>query len=402
MAKHPYRFPLLVMAFLFFMFGFITVMNNSSIEFLQQAFGLNEVQKQLPNTFFYGAYVSSIPVGFVIKRIGYKNTIFVGLSLIAIGFFASVSGLAYGYAGFLSTLSIFAIGVVAIQVSTAPYVLALGSPETSASRLTFANAMNSVATVLAPIFVSHLFITPQLAVGETLAPAAIQNVLRWPYYGIGLAVLGVLLILFFLKLPAIHSQQVEAAKRQGSYKASAFHYKHVWLGSLAIFFYLGAEIGIPSFFGDFVAYKQVEIQGTSTDMLTLYWGGLLVGRLLGMVALQRIKPGHVLLFSCVSASIMLMLAMASQGNFALWLYLGTGLFHSIMFPVVNSLALKDLGPHADVASGVINTSVLGAALLLPLMGGVQGITGTVTSALAFLFVYYAYIAFFGIRGARYR
>ena len=141
-TKNKYLFPLIVMASLFFLFGFITTMNNSTIEFLKGAFGLNDVQKQLTNTFFYGAYALSIPVGFLINRIGYRFSIFTGLALIALGFFACIPGVGFGFYGFLSAVSIFAIGVVILQVAAAPYVVALGPKESSASRLTLSNALN--------------------------------------------------------------------------------------------------------------------------------------------------------------------------------------------------------------------------------------------------------------------
>ncbi|MDA3854593.1 MAG: MFS transporter, partial [Bacteroidales bacterium] len=187
MSKNTFLFPLVVMASLFFLFGFITTMNNSTIDFLKNAFGLDDVQKQLPNTFFYGAYALSIPIGFLIKRIGYRFSIFTGLGLIALGFFAIVPGVAQGYYGFLTTISIFAIGVVVLQVAAAPYVVALGPKESSASRLTLTNALNSVATVIAPIFVSILMVTPKLEPGQVLENSAIKDIVSGPFIGIGIA-----------------------------------------------------------------------------------------------------------------------------------------------------------------------------------------------------------------------
>jgi MFS transporter, FHS family, L-fucose permease len=180
-SNNKYLFPLIVMASLFFLFGFITTMNNSTIEFLKNAFGLDEVQKQLPNTFFYGAYVLSIPVGLLLMRIGYKNGVLLGLALIALGFFLCIPGVGMGYYGFLSTVSVFAIGVVILQVVAGPYVNALGSPETAASRLTLTNALNSVATVIAPIFVSFLLVTPKIEAGAKLENSVIQKIVQGPF-----------------------------------------------------------------------------------------------------------------------------------------------------------------------------------------------------------------------------
>ncbi len=401
MSKNKYLFPLIVMASLFFLFGFITTMNNSTIEFLKSAFGLDDVQKQLPNTFFYGAYVLSVPVGFLIKKIGYRFSIFSGLGLIALGFFACIPGVGFGYYGFLSAVSIFAIGVVILQVAAAPYVVALGPAESSASRLTLTNALNSVATVIAPIFVSVLLVTPQLGEGEVLSNSAIQDIVKNPFMGIGIATAVILVIMFFLKLPNINQEEDEKAKT-GNYKSSAFKYPHVWLGSLAIFVYMGIEIGIPSFFADFAAQKGAAIETSTTDMLKFYWGGLMVGRLLGIFVLKKFKPSLILSICALGGAAMLAGSIVLSGNIAMWLFLGTGLFHSIMWPVIYSLALEDLGPHSDVASGIIATSVIGAAILTPIMGGIQTVTGTAIAAVSCLFVYYLYLIFFATKGSKIR
>ncbi len=403
MSKNKYLFPLIVMASLFFLFGFITTMNNSTIEFLKSAFGLNDVQKQLPNTFFYGAYVLSVPVGFLIKRIGYRFSIFSGLGMIALGFFACIPGVGFGYYGFLSAVSIFAIGVVILQVAAAPYVVALGPAESSASRLTLTNALNSVATVIAPIFVSVLLVTPELGEGEVLSNSAIQGIVKNPFIGIGVVTVAILVIMLFLKLPNIKEEQAAAEKSsEVKHKSSAFKYPHVWLGSLGIFVYMGIEIAIPSFFADFANSKGAVIATSTTDMLKFYWGGLMVGRLLGIFVLQKYKPTTILTLCSLGGAVMLMASFMLTGNVSMWMFLGTGLFHSIMWPVIYSLALEDLGPHADVASGVIATSVIGAAMLMPIMGGIQTITGSVVVAVSLMFVYYLYLVFFALKGSKIR
>ncbi len=389
------------MATLFFMFGFITTMNNSTIAFFKDAFGLNDVQKQFLNTFFYGTYALSIPVGFLINKIGYRFSIFTGLGLIALGFFASIPGVAFGYYGFLSAVSIFAVGVVILQVAAAPYVVALGPKESSASRLTLTNALNSVATVIAPIFVSLLLVVPELGEGETLENSIIQGIVKWPYISIGLITVAILVIMFFLKLPNIkEEQEKEEANSNVKHKSNAFKYTHVWLGSLAIFVYMGIEIGIPSFFEDFAANKGIT-GINSVDMLKYYWGGLMVGRVLGIFILQKFKARTILISCAIGGAAMLAGAIMLDGSVAMWMFLGTGLFHSIMWPVIYSLALEDLGPHADVASGIIATSVIGAAILMPIMGGIQTMVGVI-AAVSCLFVYYLYLVFFAAKGSKIR
>ncbi len=404
MSKNKYLFPLIVMASLFFLFGFITTMNNSTIEFLKSAFNLNDVLKQLPNTFFYGAYILSVPVGLMLAKIGYKNGVLAGLALISLGFFLIIPGVGFGYFGFLSTVTVFAIGVVILQVAAAPYVNALGPAETAASRLTLTNALNSVATVIAPIFVSILLVTPELSEGEALGNSEIQAIVKNPFMMIGIVTLVILVIMFFLKLPEIKDGEGESAKKGETkkYKSSAFKYTHVWLGSLAIFFYMGIEIGIPSFFADFASRAGAEITTSTTDMLKFYWGGLMVGRIIGIFVLRKYKASQILTICSLGGAALLGLSFLFSGNVAMWMFLGTGLFHSIMWPVIYNLALEDLGPHAKVASGIIATSVIGAAILTPIMGAVQTITGSVIAAVSMLFIYYIYLIFFATKGSKIR
>lgn len=392
MSKNKFLFPLIVMATLFFLLGFITTMNNSMIEFLQKAFNIDsDSLKQLPNSFFYGAYALSVPVGLLINKLGYKNGVLVGLLFIVVGFFVCIPLIGMGYIPFLSGVAIFAIGVVILQVAANPYVNALGSPETAASRLTLTNALNSVATVIAPIFVATLM------VGRGGEPEAV----KFPFTIIALLTLAILVTMFFLKLPAIAESGDDSNQENKSYKSSAFKYTHVWLGSLAIFFYMGIEIGIPSFFADFA--KSKGITGiNSTDMLKYYWGGLMVGRLLGIFILQKFKARRILAVCAFGGALLLLGSFLTDGSVAMWLFLGTGLFHSIMWPVIYNLALEDLGPHAKVASGIIATSVIGAAILTPMMGAIQTISGSVIVAVSCLFVYYLYLVFFAAKGSKMR
>ena len=395
-----YLFPLIVMASLFFLLGFITTMNNSLIDYLKGAFRLNEVEKQLPNTFFYGAYILSIPVGYLLNRIGYKYGVVTGVALVSIGFFLCIPGVAVGYYGFLSAVSVFAFGVVMLQVAANPYVNALGTPETAASRLTLTNALNSVATVIAPIFVSSLIVSS--AIGSVSDPKAVQV----PFAGIGIVTLVIVIVMFFLKLPEIKEEEEVGEGVAKKIKSSAYKYPHLWLGSLAIFFYMGIEIGIPSFFADYSGKLEFNFDGEMrTRLLAYYWAGLMVGRIAGIFILRKFTATKILSFNAIAGAVMLLLSLVlgSMGLswIALILFLGTGLMHSIMWPCIYNLALVDLGPHSKVGSGVISTSVIGAALLPIMMGGIQKSVGLIV-AICCLFVYYAYITFFAVKGSKIR
>ena len=397
--KTNYMFPLIVMASLFFLFGFITTMNNSLIDYLKSAFNLNEVEKQLPNTFFYGAYILSIPVGYLLNRIGYKMGVIAGLGLVSLGFFLCIPGVAAGYYGFLSAVSVFAVGVVLLQVAANPYVNALGSPETAASRLTLTNALNSLATVIAPIFVSMLIVSS--GEGTASDPKAVQG----PFAGIGIVTLVIVVVMFFLHLPEIKEDEASEGKNR-KYKTSAYKYTHLWLGSLAIFFYMGVEIGIPSFFADYSGKLGFNFDGEMrTRLLAYYWAGLMVGRIAGIFILRKYSASRILSVNAVAGAAMLLLSLLSGGMGMNWvalvLFLGTGLMHSIIWPCIYNLALEDLGPHSKVGSGVISTSVIGAALLPIMMGGIQKGIGLIV-AISCLFIYYAYITFFAVKGSKIR
>jgi FHS family L-fucose permease-like MFS transporter len=374
-------------------------MNNSLIDYLKDAFQLNEVEKQLPNTFFYGAYILSIPVGYLLNRIGYKNGVLAGLALVSIGFFLCIPGVAMGYYGFLSAVSVFAIGVVLLQVAANPYVNALGKPETAASRLTLTNALNSLATVIAPIFVSMLIVSSNT--GGASDPKTVQG----PFAGIGIVTLVIVVIMFFLHLPEIKGDEAADGNTK-KFKSSAYKYTHLWLGSLAIFFYMGVEIGIPSFFADYQAKLGFTFDGEMrTQLLAYYWAGLMVGRIAGIFILRKYSASQILSFNAIGGAVMVLLSLVlgsmGMGMVSLVLFLGTGLLHSIMWPCIYNLALEDLGPHSKVGSGVIATSVIGAALLPIMMGGMQKSLGLVI-AICCLFVYYAYITFFAVRGSKIR
>jgi FHS family L-fucose permease-like MFS transporter len=302
-----------------------------------------------------------------------------------------------GYIPFLGGVAVFAVGVVILQVAANPYVNALGTPETAASRLTLTNALNSVATVIAPIFVSLLI------VNDTNDPKAVQ----FPFTVIGVITVVILAVMFFLKLPEIKGGEEDSEDGVvKTYKSSAFKYTHVWLGSLAIFFYMGIEIGIPSFFADYSEKLGINFSSLErTDMLKYYWGGLMVGRLLGIFILQKFSARQILTLCAAGGAVFVAASLsigASASTLALWLFLGTGLFHSIMWPTIFNLSLEDLGPHAKVASGIIATSVIGAAILMPLMGAIQDISGSVVIAISCLFVYYVYLIFFATKGSKIR
>ena len=392
-----YTFALIVVFIVCFLIGFVTTMNNSMIPFCSKAFNLTAQDGQYVNSAFYGAYLLAIPFSFLMSKIGYKGTLVLGLAVVGIGFVinslgisAAISAGANVYAVFLGTMCLVAMGIVMLQNVANPYVMVLGSPEKGAFRMTLSQALNSVATTVAPIFITQIIIS-----GKTPAPEYVPG----PYLGLGIFTLVVCGILVMLKLPKIdEGKQAEDAGEHRQYKSSVFKYPHVWLGALGIFAYMGVEIGVPSMlkyrFELLPEYAGVDVSDVVTSYLSFYWGGMMVGRFVGAGILTKFEP-RKLLTSCLllGAFCILLSLLFSSSMLGIWCMLAAGLFHSVMWPLIFNLGLQALGPHTKAASGVINTGVIGAAILMPLMGAIVDMTGVII-AMCFLFVFYAYIIWF--------
>ena len=389
-TDNRYLFPMIVMSVLFFMVGFITTLNNSLIDFLAGSkWMLSLSEKQLINTAFFGAYLFSVPLSFLLDRLGYKTSAVLSLFVIFIGFVLVILTIKLGYFAFLVSMLIVALGVALLQIVLNPYVLALGRPEEAASRLTLVGFFNSLATVIAPLFVAFILTSPSLPADAPVEMRPAPESVRGPFMIIAGLALLMCLILFFLKLPEIRTDGVKAGGI-----ASLFKCPHLVFGALAIFFYMGIEVGIPSFLPD-------RMRGLGMDSLTLfgmdlqvgnilalYWGGMMVGRLVGAVVLRKVNVRHAMT-ACAATAIVLMVI--------------AGLCNSIMWGGIFNLASADLGDSAKLASGIICTFAIGGAVLPPLMGALQQsfgdaalTTGTI-AALACLIIFYLYIILFSSR-----
>ena len=392
-----YTFALIVVFIVCFLIGFVTTMNNSMIPFCSKAFNLTAQDGQYVNSAFYGAYLLAIPFSLLMSKIGYKGTLVLGLAVVGLGFVinslginAAIAAGANVYAVFLGTMCLVAMGIVMLQNVANPYVMVLGSPEKGAFRMTLSQALNSVATTVAPIFITQIIIA-----GKTPAPEYVPG----PYMGLGIFTIVVCVILMLLKLPKIdEGKQAEEAGEHREYKSSVFKYPHVWLGALGIVAYMGVEIGVPSMlkcrFELLPEYAGQDVSDVVTGFLAFYWGGMMVGRFIGAGILTKFEPRKLLTAClCLGAFCILLSLLFSSSMVGIWCMLAAGLFHSVMWPLIFNLGLQELGPHTKAASGVINTGVIGAAILMPVMGAIVDMTGVII-AMCIMFVYYAYIIWF--------
>jgi MFS transporter, FHS family, L-fucose permease len=391
--------PLVVLTSLFFMWGLITSLNDILVPHLKSAFALNYTRAMLIQFCFFGAYfVMSLPWGRFVEVRGYKQGIIVGLLIASLGclLFYPAAGLRI-YPLFLGALFVLACGITLLQVAANPYVTELGPPETASSRLTLTQAFNSLGTTLGP-YLGSVFILA----GTGRGTAADARVVQHPYMVLAL-VLGVIALLIALSpLPAIKESTPDGDARSAP---SLWHERHLVLGALAIFLYVGGEVAIGSLLVNFMGQKQIadlapEIAG---KYVSLYWGGAMLGRFVGSALMTRVRPPRVLAFNAVAVAILIVTAMSAHGHVAMWALLGIGLFNSIMFPTIFALALQGLGPRTGEGSGVLCMAIVGGAVVPELQSMLADVDAIgLTGSLVAPFLCYLYIAFYGLKGYRRR
>jgi len=439
---------------IFFIFGFATTFIITLSAPVKAIFGLSETGAQLLSASFFIAYpLLSIPTGKLIKKIGYQKTVIAGLVLMGLGSFIFLPAAKMQSFGlFLFATFILAIGVVFLQVSANPYVTALGPAETASGRLNLTQALNSIATMIAPWIVTTVIFsglnlpTNDKLITKEMGIAAAQRV-PLPFLVMGIIVVIVaLIILFFLNLPEI-KKTVEQGRK------SILGHPHVLLGALGIFFYVGAEVGTGSLIINYLKEKLLFDPEKAAMYVSIYWGGAMVGRFFGSIMLSKMKKLSkkylylllVLILACVSGSFvtgwnwnigMIFTAIAvvnflfmqlgggyenrtlaifalvaaalalitsfTSDNIALWTVVSIGMFNSIMFPNIFTLAVKDLDQgELSTASGIINTLICGGAIIPLVMGKIADVAGY---SWAFLVpaVCYLYIFYFAINGSKIR
>ena len=398
-----------ILTSLFFIWGFITCLNDILIPHLKAMFTLDYTQSMLVQFCFFGAYfMMSVPSGYYVDKMGYKNGIITGLFIAGLGclLFYPAAG-AHSYALFLGAFFVLASGITLLQVAANPFVTVLGSPETASSRLTLTQAFNSLGTTLAPylgaVFILsvsqkstdeiHLFDAQQLVNVQVEQATAVQNA-----YLLLAGVLFALAIIFALiKLPTIQSQSHQNEQTKTTL-ISAWHYPHLILGAIAIFVYVGSEVAIGSFLVSFLG--QTDIAALSVQdagkYVSFYWGGAMIGRFLGVALMQKIQSSRLLAFHALAAVLLILTAIFARGDLAMWSLLAVGLCNSIMFPTIFSLALNGLGSHTGQGSGILCAAIVGGAII-PLVQGMIADNVGLQMALFLPVSCYFYIGFYGLR-----
>ena len=410
-SSGKYGSALAVVTTLFFMWGFLTCLNDILVPHLKPIFDLNYAQVMLIQFAFFSAYFFfSIPAGKVIDWIGYKRTMVVGLVTMGVGALLFIpAASAPSFPLFLTALMVLATGITGLQVAANPYVVVLGSPRTASSRLNLTQAFNSLGTTIAPYFGS-LFILSGAALTldevRRLPPDALQAYrmheaasVKMPYLGIGLALFALATLIGSVKLPPMSTAEHHGAET--GVRTSIWKYRHLVLGAVAIFVYVGAEVSIGSFLVNY--FTQPTIGGltakAAAQLVSFYWGGAMVGRFIGSAILRKVRTGIVLGIAAIFACALVITSMLTAGHVAMITILLVGFFNSVMFPSIFTLGIAELGPLTGDASGLLNTAIVGGAIIPVLEGALADRIG-LHHAFILPALCYLYILFYALKGSK--
>ncbi len=396
---------------LFFMWGFCTVLNDVLIPHLQGIFSLSYLQASLIQLAFFSSYfVFAQPAGKLVEWIGYQRTMVVGLLTMGVGallFIPAATTVTYGL--FLAAQVVLAAGVTVLQVAANPYVTILGPPETASSRLNLTQAFNTLGDTVAPYFGSILILGgTALAVKNAalqhraaLTQAEQAASVKLPYYVLAgiLVILAVAIALY--KFPRLEQTQDFRPGQFGPGQDSVWKHPHLYLGAIAIFIYVGAEVSIGSFLVKYL--NDPTIAGLPLErgakMVAFYWGGMMVGRFIGSFLMRKISASNLLILSGVGAACMVLFSLLGTGRFAEITILAVGLFNSIMFPTIFTLAVAELGPLTGRGSGLLVQGIAGGAIIPVLMGFLADHFG-IHRSLVLPLICYFFIIYYGWRGYR--
>ncbi len=403
-----------VLTTVFFMWGLLTALNDILIPHLKSTFQLDYAQVMLVQSTFFGAYfLMSLPAGWLVTALGYKNGVVAGLMIAglgALGFWPAAALHLYG--AFLAALFVLATGITVLQVAANPYVSLLGPERTSSSRLTLAQALNSLGTALALWFGGKLILSSVVKSPADIAGLAPADQLSYqmqqahavqgPYIGLAVVLFLLAVFVWLFRLPALREATDKADVVHHSY-ADVLRHPHVLFGVLGIFFYVGAEVSIGSAMVNYLSMPDIGhmSEQQAAYYTSFYWGGAMVGRFIGSALMARFSPRRLLaLFAAINA-LLVLTTMLGSGAVAMYSIIAIGLFNSIMFPTIFALGIERLGPMTSKASSLLIMAIVGGAVIPYLLGVFADHIG-LQHAFFLPLLCYLYIVFYGLSGSRIR
>ena len=398
-ARGRYAGALAVLASVFFMWGFCTVLNDVLAPHLKAVFDLNYKETALVQFTFFGAYfIMSLPSAKLIEMVGYKTALVIGLSAMAVGALLFVPAATIpSFPVFLIAQFVLASGVTLLQVAANPYVAVIGPPAGASTRLNLVQAFNSLGDTVAPLFGGMLILSRSasgvsrqavvLSAPQKLADAA---AVKGPYVLIAVVLLAVAALIFFTPLPKLVAQ-VDETRGSG---LPLWRHRRLMLGVVGIFLYVGAEVSVGSYLINYVTGPTVGNMSSASAAryVAYFWMGLMVGRFVGAALMRAVRPATLLAMAGAGALVMICATMATTGALAMWSVVLVGLFNSIMFPTIFTLAIEGLGPLTEKGSGLLVMAICGGAVVPEVQGFLADAIGLkhafLAPALCYLFILY--------------
>ncbi len=410
LTERRYIKPFILITSLFFLWALGVNLNDVLIPHLKNAFQLTDLQSSLIQTAFFGGYfLAAFPAGRLMERVGYKNGIVFGLVLCATGAFLFIpAAYVLKYWVFLAALFIMACGQSFLEVAANPYITVLGPPESSERRLNLAQSFNGFGAWVTPR-IGKLFILTAVAYSATqikaMSPAEFRafqlgeaSTVRIPYLVITGLLLLVAALIHFSHLPDVRERSAEAKEpppKNGL--RQALRQRHLVLGTLAQFFYVGAQVGVTSFVIRFSQHSLGLSPREGSDYLGQHLLGFMIGRILGSLIMQKIPATKLLALFAGGAAICGVIAITMTGTVAVWAVVAIGFFHSIMFPTIFALSIKNLGPLTKLGSSFLVMAIIGGAIFPIIMGYISDVSN-IQKAFIVPLICYAYVLYFAVSG----
>jgi FHS family L-fucose permease-like MFS transporter len=411
-TERRYVVPLVLVTSLFFLWAIGVNLNDILIQHFKKAFGLTDSGSSLIQVAFFGGYcLAALPAGWLMQRVGYKRGILIGLLVCATGtilFIPAASIQVYGF--FLFALFVMACGQSVLEVAANPYVTTLGSAESSERRLNLAQSFNAAGAVLIALLGSRFILSGIEHTPAELAamdPAQLlryraseANMVKGPYLVITGVFLLVALLIFLTKLPEIRESPVEGLEASDAKLSGLFRFPHLLRGVIAQFFYVGAQVGVGSFI---IRFSEFTLPGThekaAAHYLQAHLAGFMIGRFAGSAIMQKASPSRLLSLFAAGSLLCLLVILFASGAAPVWAIVLIGFFHSIMFPTIFALSLKNLGPYTKLGSSLLVMSIIGGAVCPWIMGRISD-AWNIQRAFVVPLLCHAYVFYFAMWGYR--
>jgi MFS transporter, FHS family, L-fucose permease len=411
-TERGYVVPLVLVTSLFFLWAIGVNLNDILIQHLKKAFGLTDFQSSLIQSAFFGGYfLAALPAGWLMQRLGYKRGILIGLLVCATGtilFIPAASVRVYGF--FLFALFVMACGQSILEVAANPYVTTLGPAESSERRLNLAQSFNAAGAVLIALIGSRFILSgiehsaaelaamnPERLLAYRVSEA---NMVKTPYLVITGVFLFVALLIFLTKLPEIREPSIAGVKTADAKLSGVFAFRHLVKGVIAQFFYVGAQVGVASFI---IRFSEFTLPGTrekaAAHYLQAHLAGFMIGRFTGSAIMQKVAAPRLLSLFAGGSLLCLLVVLFASGVAPVWAIVLIGFFHSIMFPTIFALGLKNLGPYTKLGSSLLVMAIIGGAVCPAIMGRISD-AWNIQRAFVVPLICHAYVFYFAMWGYR--